>query len=181
MMSSGSIFVCQYQFFSVSLSYPNSKLYLILDYHTSCHETKVSIHLTAKVLYARGFSINEEVWMYSFHTKNAGNETFIVINDLKQLSRYSYILNYHNQIWNIYFFSPQLSLLLWYNFTPLGSSDPLLTVFFFQYLIIPFPFVKTTVTFPWHDLLLLMKFYLMCRKHNGDHCCTYDGIYSFFH
>ena len=67
---------------------PNATYYLSFEYLTSCHESLLTKHPHAEVLYIGDFNVHHTDWLQSTHTDVGGIGTFhfSISNELEQLS-----------------------------------------------------------------------------------------------
>ena len=108
---------------------PNSSNYLeLFDYLTTCHETLLSSHPHAEILYAGDFNVHHKEWLGSTVSDAGGVEaySFSLLNDLEQIIKHpTRVPDRHDQSSNtldLFFTSNPLH----YKYTisaPLGSSD----------------------------------------------------------
>ena len=98
------------------------------NYLTSCHESLLSSHPHAEVLYIGDFNVHHTEWLHSTHTDLGGREAFdfSLTNELEQIIQHpTRIPDHHDHASNPLdlFFTSNPSNYSYERYSPLGSSD----------------------------------------------------------
>ena len=122
-LSTSTTFLC---FSYCSLAHTDYAVFF--DYLTSCHESLLSSHPSAEVIYLGDFNVHHSEWLGSSSTDVGGEHalSFSILNDLEQIIRHpTRVPDRHDHAPNpldLFFTSNPLN----YNYSisaPLGSSD----------------------------------------------------------
>jgi len=108
---------------------PNSPRYVeLFDYLSQCHESLLSSHPHAEVLFAGDFNVHHKDWLGSSSNDRGGAEafSFSLLNDMEQLIKHpTRVPDRHDHSPNTLdlFFTSNPSHYAYTIFAPLGSSD----------------------------------------------------------